>query len=46
MALSKEAKDFHRIFWRPDPNEELQHLRMTRVTYGIRSSGFHRFSGG
>ena len=35
IALSKEAKDFHRIVWRPDSNEELQHLRMTRVTYGI-----------
>ena len=41
IALSKEAKDFHRIVWRPDPNEELQHLRMTRVTYGIRSSSYH-----
>ena len=30
IASSKEAKDFHRIVWRPDPNEELQHLRMTR----------------
>ena len=41
IALSKEAKDFHRIVWRPDPNEELQHLRMTRVAYGIRSSSYH-----
>ena len=40
-ALSKEAKDFHRIVWRPDPNEELQHLLMTRVTNGIRSSFYH-----
>ena len=39
--MSKEAKDFHRIIWRPDPNEELQHLRMTRVTYGSRSSSYH-----
>ena len=41
IALSKEAKDFHRIVWRPDPNEALQHLRMTCVTYGIRSSSYH-----
>ena len=41
IALCKEAKDFHRIVWRPDPNEELQHLRMTRVTYGTRSSSYH-----
>ena len=41
IALSKEAKDFYRIVWRPDPNEELQHLRMSRVTYGIRSSSYH-----
>ena len=40
-ALSKEAKDFHRRVWRPDPNEELQYLRMTRVLYGIRSSSYH-----
>ena len=44
IALSKEAKDFHRIVWRPDPNEELEHLRMTRVTYGIRSSSYHSIS--
>ena len=41
IALSKEAKDFHRIVWRPDPNEELQHLRMTRETHGVRSSSYH-----
>ena len=41
IALSREAKDFHRIVWRPDPNEELQHLRKTRVRYGIRSSSHH-----
>ena len=41
IALSEEAKDFHRIAWRPDPNEEFQHLRMTRVTYGICSSSYH-----
>ena len=39
--MSKEAKDFHRIVWRPEPNEELEHLWMTRVTYGIRSSSYH-----
>ena len=39
--MSKEDKDFHRKVWRPDPNAELQHLRMTRVTYGIRSSSYH-----
>ena len=41
IPLSKEDKDFHRIVWRRDPNEELQPLRMTRVTYGIRSSSYH-----
>ena len=41
IALSKEAKDFHRIVWRPDLKEELQHLRMSRATYGIRSSSYH-----
>ena len=39
--MSKEAKDFHGIVCKPDPQEELQHLRMNRVTYGICSSSYH-----
>ncbi len=40
VALDPEDRDNHRILWRNSPQEPLQHLRMTRVTYGIASSAF------
>ena len=41
IALENSAKDFHRIVWRWNANDVLEHFRMTRVTYGIASSSFH-----
>ena len=41
IALEKSSKDFHRIVWRWNANDVLEHFRMTRVTYGIASSSFH-----
>ena len=39
--LDSPDKDFHRLLWRNSKNEEIQHLRMKRETYGIASSAFH-----
>ena len=41
IGLSSTAKPFHRIVWRDDPSQEIQHLQMARVTYGIGSSAYH-----
>ena len=41
IALDKEDKDFHRLFWRDTPSDPIKVYRMTRVTYGIGSSGYH-----
>ena len=41
VELDSPDKDFHRLLWRNSKNEEIQHLRMMRVTYGIASSAFH-----
>ena len=41
VELDSPDKDFHRLLWRNSKNEELQHLRMKRVTYSIASSAFH-----
>lgn len=32
--------DFQRIYWRENPGEELQHLRLLRVTFGTTSAPF------
>lgn len=41
IELAEDARDFHRILWRNNPNDEIEHWRMTRVTYGIASSAYH-----
>ena len=41
VALHKPDRDFHRVLWREKDTEPIQHLRMTRVTYGVTSSCFH-----
>ena len=41
VALHKPDRDFHRISWSEKDTEPNQHLRMTRVTYGVTSSSFH-----
>ena len=38
VALDKPDRDYHRLLWREETNEPVQHLRMTRVTYGVASS--------
>ena len=40
-GLEEPDRDFHRILWRNDPSEPMQHSRIKRVTYGISSSSFH-----
>ena len=41
VALHKPDRDFHRVLWREKDTDPIQHLRMTRVTYGVTSSSFH-----
>ena len=41
IGLTKDARNFHRILWRDNPDDEIQHKQMTRVTYGIGSSAYH-----
>ena len=41
VALHDEDKDFCRIIWRSAPDQPLQIYRLTRVIYGITSSGYH-----
>ena len=41
IALAANAKPFHRILWRDEPTQKIEHLQMTRVTYGIASSAYH-----
>ena len=41
IELTKSARDFHRILWRNSPHMLLEHLRMTRVTYGSATSAYH-----
>ena len=38
IALAKPDKDYHRILWCEQKSHSIQTLRMTRVTYGVRSS--------
>ena len=40
-ALAKKARRFHRLLWRDNPKDEFRHLQLTRVIYGIASSGYH-----
>jgi hypothetical protein len=44
VSLDDEAKDYHRLLWRDSPDEAIRHMRMTRVTYGVRSAGYHATS--
>ena len=41
VALHEEDKDFCRLIWRSTPDSSLQVYRLTRVIYGITSSGYH-----
>ena len=41
VTLDKPDRDYHRLLWREETNEPVQHLRMTRVTYGVASSSHH-----
>ena len=40
VELDAPDKNFHRL-WRNSKDEEIKHLQMKRVTYGIASSAFH-----
>ena len=41
IAVDKGNKEFHRLIWRDTPSDSIKVYRMTRVTYGIGSSGYH-----
>ena len=41
VALYKPDRDFRYVLWRGKGTEPVQHLRMTRDTYGVTSSSFH-----
>ena len=41
VALDESDRDFHRILWRDYVTDQIQELRMTRVTYGVGSSSYH-----
>ena len=41
IALDLPSQDFHRLLWRKSPDDPIQVYRMTRVTYGVRSSSYH-----
>ena len=41
VALDRPDQDFHHVLWRETEKEPLQHLRMTRVCYGITSAGYN-----
>ena len=41
IGLHPSSRDYHRILWRDQPCDPIQTWRMTRVTYGVRSSAHH-----
>ena len=41
VELCKKDKDYHRILWRFDRQQQFDTYRMTRVTYGVASSSYH-----
>ena len=41
IGLHTSSRDYHRILWRDQPCDPIQTWRMTRVTYGVRSSAHH-----
>ena len=41
VKLAEDDRNFHRILWREKKTDEIKHLRMTRVTYGVASSAYH-----
>ena len=40
VHLEHEDRDLHRFLWRENPNDPLTDFRMTRVTFGVRSSPY------
>lgn len=40
IKLAEEDTNFHRIFWRDNPCNELQEYKLTTLTYGINSAPF------
>ena len=40
VGLDPNDRDFHRLLWRNNPEEDTQEYRMTRVTFGITSAPF------
>ncbi|CAM1293624.1 Uncharacterised protein r2_g268 [Pycnogonum litorale] len=40
VILNENDRDYHRFFWRSNPNEELLEYRMKVVTFGVASSSY------
>ena len=40
-GLKTGSRDYHRLLWRDHPGQPIEVWRMTRVTFGIRSSAHH-----
>ena len=41
VGLKPSSRDYHRLLWRDQPSQPIEVWRMTRVTFGIRSSAHH-----
>ena len=41
VGLETASRDYHRLLWRDHPGQPIEVWRMTRVTFGIRSSAHH-----
>jgi len=40
VLIHKEDRDYQRILWRSDPNNEIKIFKLFTVTYGLASAGF------
>lgn len=40
VRIARDQQDLQRILWRSSPNDDLQHFRLTTVTYGTASASY------
>ena len=41
VEFNEKHRDYHRLFWRLSPKEDVQTYRMTRLTNGVASASYH-----